>query len=219
MLRHGVQIQPAAGWKNQASKISNRKFNWGLSEGSIQFKSSGIVLLLRLPIPYKVLMPPRLCICYKSKITLRKLLFWALWSRGWVQAATQLQIGHCEDRMHWLRSCAMICVVLGNVSGTLKSGWMSDNLEIFGEVLGHISNNPSCHLKHPGVPAGSGGADGTSYPLTENYTLPVPQPTVSIGYIPPLLCAGIRIIRTTCGLHSLQGQQSCCSRLPNALRC
>jgi len=41
----------------------------------------------------------------------------------------------------------------------------------------NISNNPSFRLKHPGVPDGSDGSDGTSYPLTENYTLPVAQAT------------------------------------------
>jgi hypothetical protein len=38
-----------------------------------------------------------------------------------------------------------------------------------------ISNNRSFHLKHPGVPDGSDGSDGTLYPLTENYMLPVAQ--------------------------------------------
>jgi len=37
----------------------------------------------------------------------------------------------------------------------------------------NISNNSSVRQKHPGVPDGSDGSDGTSYPLTENYTLPV----------------------------------------------
>jgi hypothetical protein len=41
----------------------------------------------------------------------------------------------------------------------------------------HISNNRSFRLKHPGVPDGSDGSDGTSYPLTENYRLPVAQAT------------------------------------------
>jgi hypothetical protein len=41
--------------------------------------------------------------------------------------------------------------------------------------LKHISNNPGFRLKHPGVPDGSDGSDGTSYPPTENYTLPVAQ--------------------------------------------
>ena len=45
-----------------------------------------------------------------------------------------------------------------------------------------VSNNPSFQLKHPGVQDGSDGSDGTSYPLTENYTHP-------IAYSPPLLCA------------------------------
>jgi hypothetical protein len=40
-----------------------------------------------------------------------------------------------------------------------------------------ISNNPGFRLKQPGVPDGSDGSDGTSYPLTENYTLPVAQVT------------------------------------------
>jgi len=40
-----------------------------------------------------------------------------------------------------------------------------------------ISNNSSFRQKHPGVPDGSDGSDGTSYPLTENYTLPVAQAT------------------------------------------
>jgi hypothetical protein len=42
-------------------------------------------------------------------------------------------------------------------------------------LLWCISNNPSFRLKHPGVLDGSDGSDGTSYPLTENYTLPVAQ--------------------------------------------
>jgi len=41
----------------------------------------------------------------------------------------------------------------------------------------YISNNLGFRLKHPGVPAGSDGSDRTSYPLTENYTLPVTQAT------------------------------------------
>jgi len=54
---------------------------------------------------------------------------------------------------------------------------------------GHISNNPSFRLKHPGVPDGSDGSDGTSNPLTENHTLPVAQATGGVAYSPPLLCA------------------------------
>jgi len=45
----------------------------------------------------------------------------------------------------------------------------------------NISNNRSFRLKHPGVPDGSDGSDGTSYPLTENYTLPVAQATGRIA--------------------------------------
>jgi hypothetical protein len=42
-------------------------------------------------------------------------------------------------------------------------------------MTGHISNNPSFRLKHPGDPDSPDGSAGTSYPLTENYTLPVAQ--------------------------------------------
>jgi hypothetical protein len=38
-----------------------------------------------------------------------------------------------------------------------------------------ISNNPSFRLKYPGVPDGADGSDGTSYPPTENYMLPIAQ--------------------------------------------
>jgi hypothetical protein len=40
-----------------------------------------------------------------------------------------------------------------------------------------ISNNASFRLEHQDVPDGSHGSDGTSYPLTENFTLPVAQAT------------------------------------------
>jgi hypothetical protein len=45
-----------------------------------------------------------------------------------------------------------------------------------------ISNNPSFRLKHPGVLDGSYGSDGTSYPLTKNYMLPVAQATGRASY-------------------------------------
>jgi hypothetical protein len=50
-----------------------------------------------------------------------------------------------------------------------------------------ISNNSSFRLKHPGVPDGSDGSGGISYPLTENKTRPVAQATVRVAYIP---CGG-----------------------------
>jgi hypothetical protein len=52
-----------------------------------------------------------------------------------------------------------------------------------------LSNNPSFRLKHTGVPDGSDGSDGTSNPLTENYTLPVAQATGRVAYSHPWLCA------------------------------
>jgi len=54
-----------------------------------------------------------------------------------------------------------------------------------------ISNNSHFRQKHPGVLDGSDGSDGTSYPLTENYTVPVAQATGRITYVPPLLCRDV----------------------------
>ena len=50
-----------------------------------------------------------------------------------------------------------------------------------------ISNNSSFCLKHPRVPDGSDGSDGTSYPLTENQTRPIAQATGRVAYLP---CGG-----------------------------
>jgi hypothetical protein len=52
-----------------------------------------------------------------------------------------------------------------------------------------ITNNPGFRLKHPRVPDGSDGCDGTSYLLTEKYMPPVAQVTGRIAYLPALLCA------------------------------
>jgi len=46
-----------------------------------------------------------------------------------------------------------------------------------------ISNYSSFRLKRPGVPDGSDGSDGTSYPLTENYTLPVAKATGRVASV------------------------------------
>jgi len=45
----------------------------------------------------------------------------------------------------------------------------------------YISNNSSFHRKHPGVPNGSDGSDGTSYSLMENYTLSVARAMESVA--------------------------------------
>jgi len=50
-----------------------------------------------------------------------------------------------------------------------------------------ISNNPSFLLKHPGVSDCSNSSDRTSYPLTENYSLPVAQATGRVAFSPPLI--------------------------------
>jgi len=46
-----------------------------------------------------------------------------------------------------------------------------------------ISNNSNLRQKHQGVPDGSDGSDRTSYPLTENYTLPVAQATGRVAHV------------------------------------
>jgi hypothetical protein len=71
-----------------------------------------------------------------------------------------------------------LCVII-----VMKVVWISHT------IVTHISNNPSFRRKHPGVPDGYDGSDGTSNPLTENYTLPVAQATGRVAYSPPLLCA------------------------------
>ena len=53
--------------------------------------------------------------------------------------------------------------------------WWGIGEEDDNESKWDISNNPGFRLKHPGVPDGSDGSDGTSYLLTENYKLPVAQ--------------------------------------------
>ena len=65
----------------------------------------------------------------------------------------------------------------------------------------NISNNPSFGLKHRGVPDGSDGSGGISYPLTENQTRPVAQSTGRVAYLPcggyytkPLICVTRRVV-------------------------
>ena len=55
-----------------------------------------------------------------------------------------------------------------------------------------ISNNSNFSQKHPGVPDGSNGSDGTSYPLTENYTLPVAEATGRVAYVLPYFVVTFR---------------------------
>jgi len=54
-----------------------------------------------------------------------------------------------------------------------------------------IGNDPSFCLKPPGVPEGSDSSDGTSYPLTEHYMLPVAQATGRIAFVPPVLSGDV----------------------------
>jgi len=84
----------------------------------------------------KALLLMSMWLCSGSTITLWILPPRALWTIGIIQSATQLQISHCEDGMHWLDGWSRMCIVGGNCSGTLEGGRMGDNLEIFAEVLG-----------------------------------------------------------------------------------
>jgi len=67
--------------------------------------------------------------------------------------------------------------------------------------ISYISNNSSFRLKHPGVPDGSDGSGGTSYPLMENQTRPVARATGRVAYLPcngyytmPLILATRRVV-------------------------
>jgi len=74
----------------------------------------------------------------------------------------------------WLR------IPLDNSSSrrsALPSIQMSNIPEESKDAIFNSNNNSSFCQKHPGVPDGSDVSDGTSYPLTENYTLPVAQAT------------------------------------------
>jgi len=55
----------------------------------------------------------------------------------------------------------------------------------------NISNEPRFRQKHPGVPDGSDSSDGTSYPLTENWTLPVAQATGRVAHLPLVLLGDV----------------------------
>ena len=87
------------------------------------------------------------------------------------------------------------------------------------ETMGIISNNPSFCLKHPAVPNGSDSSDGTLYPLTEYYMLPVTQATGRVAYLPPLLCAWYTHHQNDTCVTLLAGLQLCCSHSHNAWRC
>jgi len=92
--------------------------------------------MVSLLITRKGLLLIRKWLGYASAVTLWILSLQVLWPIGSGQAATQLQICRCEDRMHLLDGYWKICVRGGYFSSTLEGGWMGDNLEYFAEVLG-----------------------------------------------------------------------------------
>jgi hypothetical protein len=57
------------------------------------------------------------------------------------------------------------------------------------QLTPHISNNASLLQKHRGVVVRSDGSDETSYPLTQQSTLPIAQASGRDASVPPLLCA------------------------------
>jgi len=85
----------------------------------------------------------------------------------------------------------------GNVSHQRckKSSWLylcTGSTQSVVEIRKYlISNDPNFCLKHLGIPDGSDGSDGTSYTLTENYTLPVAQAMGRVAYVPRLLCGDV----------------------------
>jgi hypothetical protein len=80
-----------------------------------------------------------------------------------------------DGRRKWVRKeWESLCVFFWVYIFPLRL-WFSFRFIIF--VWVYIRNNSSFRQKHPGVPDSSDGSDGTSYPLTENYMLPVAQAT------------------------------------------
>jgi len=98
--------------------------------------SSETVLLVAVPITSRALLLMTMWLHYTTTSILWIDLLQALWLTGSAQVATQLQLSHCKDRLHWVDGCSRICVVGGDLSDTLEGGWMGDNLEFFGELLG-----------------------------------------------------------------------------------
>jgi len=72
----------------------------------------------------------------------------------------------------------------------------------------NISNDPNYRPKHPGVPDGCDGSDGTSYALTGNYTLPVAQLTGRVAYVPSSVCGDVY---TSSELHLCYTLRRSCS--------
>ena len=136
MVRHGTQIPDTSRPRKQVSNSLHGSFRRGSSDSCDTLISSGTMLLVSLAITSKALLPMRMWLGYARTIKLWILSLQALWALGSVQAASQLQISCCEDGMHLLDGCSRICIVGGYFSGTLVGGWMGDNLEFFGEVLG-----------------------------------------------------------------------------------
>jgi len=90
-----------------------------------------------------------------------------------------------SQRVHWKRAKEekSTLILLNNTFSALNSqkAWRLQVKPIGSKWVyktkRNISNNSSFCQKHPGVPNGSDGSDRTSYPLTENYMLPVTQAT------------------------------------------
>jgi len=136
MPRHGAQIQKASLWWKQASKSLNGSFNRELSDSSNSLKSSESVLLVTLLNTHKEKLLMTMWICNASVITSSIYPPQTLWPIDCIPAATQRENHLCEDGMHRLDSCWKICVVSGTFSDTLQGGWMGDNSEFLGQVLG-----------------------------------------------------------------------------------
>jgi hypothetical protein len=136
MMRRGTQIQEAFRWRNKTSKSLNGWFEKWFPYRSDTLKWAETMLLGSFPIKSKTLLRMRMWLCYMTMTTLWILLLLALTLIGIVQAATQLQICHCEDGMHWPDGYSKICIFVGYFSCTLEGGQMGDNFVFFSEVLG-----------------------------------------------------------------------------------
>jgi len=94
------------------------------------------VRFVSFSITSKALFLMRMSPSYLRGMTLWILLLWDSWPIECAQGATNLHSWRCDDGMHWLDGCSRICAMGGYISGNLEGGWMGDNLECFGDVLG-----------------------------------------------------------------------------------
>ena len=103
----------------------------------------------------------------------------------WSQPETEMSCtaGGGDVFYSWRRRCL--------VQSQREISWMAGDADVSYGRRWLISNDYSLCLKDPCVPDDSDGSDGTSYPVMENYTLPVAQATGRVAFIPHPICGDV----------------------------